>query len=300
MDRYEEMRVFAAVVEAGGFTRAVERIGVSRAAISKHVLQLEARLGTRLLQRTTRRVSPTEAGRLFYEQCRRILDDIAGAEAVAFRGAATPQGELRVVAPTNFGLAYLGSAITDFLAAHPGLRIDLSLSDRPVDPIESGHDLAIRVVPAELPSFASLAACRLSTSRRILCASPDYLAARGTPAHPRDLTSHECLSYSYIDEPRRWCLRGADGEHVVPVSGRILTSAGQLLRAAAVRHFGIAYGPTVFFRDDLDAGRLVHVLADYELPQVSIFSLYPASRYPSLKVAAFNDFMQRFFEGKFV
>ena len=188
MDRFENARVFAAVIEAGGFTRAAERLGLSRAATSKHVLQLEERLGARLLDRTTRRVSVTAAGRTFYEQCRRILAELEEAERTASELHNEPRGELRVVAPTNFGLAEIGTAITDFLIAYPRLRINLTLNDRLTDPIEGGYDVAISV---DMPRGAStsLVVRKLNTSRRILCAAPDYLARRGTPQTPEDLAA---------------------------------------------------------------------------------------------------------------
>ena len=299
MDRFEQMRVFACVVEAGGFTRAVARAGMSRAAISKHIMQLEERLDVRLLNRTTRHVSMTEAGRQFHEQCRRILDDVTLAEGAAARASAEVSGELRIVAPTNFGLTWLGPAITDFLIAYSDVRIDLSLNDRPIDPIDGGYDLAIRVVTSSLPDSASLRATKLTTSRRILCASPDYLARRGSPQRPEDLATHDCLSYSYMDDPRLWRLKGLGKEHVVRVSGRVVTSAGQVLRTAAARGLGIASGPTNFFREDIEAGRVQRVLPDYEMPQATIYSFYPLSRRPSPKLMAFNAFMQRFFAGRF-
>ncbi|MDF2116447.1 LysR family transcriptional regulator [Roseiarcaceae bacterium H3SJ34-1] len=302
MDRFEQMRVFASVVEAGGFTRAMPRAGMSRAAVSKHVLQLEERLGVRLLNRTTRQVGMTEAGRIFYEQCRRILDEVASAEQGAAQISGEPHGELRVVAPTNFALTYLGDAITEFLLAYHDLKIDLSLNDRAVDPIDGGYDLAIRVINSALPDSASLAATRLTTSSRILCASPAYLLEHGTPRQPQELSKHQCLSYSYVDDPRSWRLKGKGQEkgkeHVVSVSGRIITSAGQVLSTAAAAGLGIAYGPTVFFQDAIARGKVVQVLPDYDLPQVSIYAIYPVSRHRSPKVTAFTGFMQKFFAGK--
>jgi DNA-binding transcriptional LysR family regulator len=174
MDRFENARVFVTVVEAGGFARAAERLGLSRAAASKHLLQLEERLGARLLNRTTRRVSVTAAARTFYEQCRRILAEFDEAERTAGALHNTPSGELRVVAPTNFGLAEIGTAITDFLSAYPEIRINLTMSDRLTNPIEGGYDIAISV---DMPRGASanLVARKLNSSRRILCAAPDYL-----------------------------------------------------------------------------------------------------------------------------
>ena len=294
MDRFENMRVFAAVVEAGGFTRAAERLGLSRAATSKHVLNLEARLGARLLNRTTRRVSVTAAGRTFYEQCRRILADLDEAERSAGELHNEPRGELRVIAPTNFGLAEIGTAITDFVVAYPQLRITLALNDRITDPIEGGYDIAISV---DMPHGAStsLVVRKLNTSRRLLCAAPVYLKRRGKPQTPEDLMAHDCLSYSYVARPEEWHLSGPGGERVVKVSGPIVTSHRHVLRAAAVRGLGIAYGPADFFRDDLKTGKLSPVLTDYELPEATIYAVFPVSRQLSAKVRAFNEFMARRF-----
>jgi DNA-binding transcriptional LysR family regulator len=294
MDRFENARVFTTVVEAGGFTRAAARLGLSRAATSKHVLALEERLGARLLNRTTRRVSVTVAGQTFYEQCRRILAELDEAERAAGELHNEPRGELRVIAPTNFGLAEIGSSITDFLVAFPRLRINLTMNDRLTDPIDAGYDIAISV---DMPrgTSSSLIVQKLNTSRRALCAAPDYLMRRGTPRTPEDLTAHNCLSYSYIAVPDEWHLTGADGERVVKVSGPIVTSHRDVLRTAAVRGLGIAYGPIDFFRNDLDAERLELVLPDYRLPEATIYAVYPAGRQLSAKVKAFNDFMARHF-----
>jgi DNA-binding transcriptional LysR family regulator len=294
VDRFENARIFVSVIDAGGFTGAAQRLGLSRAATSKHVLQLEARLGARLLDRTTRRVSVTAAGRTFYEQCRRILADLDEAERSAGALHNEPRGELRVIAPTNFGLAETGTAITDFLIAYPQLRIHLTLNDRLTDPIEGGYDIAISV---DMPrgTSTSLVVRKLNTSRRILCAAPEYLSRRGAPQAPEDLAGHACLSYSYVAVPDEWHLTGADGERVVKVSGPIVTSHRHVMRAAAVRGLGIAYGPVDFFRDDLAAGHLVPVLPNYTLPEATIYAVYPVSRQVSAKLKAFNDFMARYF-----
>jgi DNA-binding transcriptional LysR family regulator len=294
MDRFENARVFTTVIDAGSFTRAAEKLGLSRAAASKHVLQLEDRLGARLLDRTTRRVSATATGRAFYEQCRRILTDLDEAERAASALHNEPRGELRVIAPTNFGLAEIGTAIADFLAAYPQIRINLTHNDRITDPIEGGYDVAISV---DLPrgTSTSLAVRKLNTSRRVLCAAPDYLARRGTPRTPEDLAAHDCLSYSYVAVPDEWHLTGTDGERVVKVNGPIVTSHRHVLRTAALRGLGIAYGPIDFFRDDLKTGKLVPALADYALPEATIYAVYPAARQLSAKLKAFNDFMTGFF-----
>jgi DNA-binding transcriptional LysR family regulator len=294
MDRFENARVFAAVIEGGGFTRAAERLGLSRAATSKHVLQLEQRLGARLLDRTTRRVSVTAAGRTFYEQCRRILADLDEAERTAGELHNEPRGELRVIAPTNFGLTEIGTAITDFLVAYPQLRINLTLNDHLTDPIEGGYDVAISV---DMPRGAStsLVVRKLNTSCRVLCAAPKYLERRGAPQTPEDLAVHDCLSYGYVAAPGEWHLTGADGERVVKVSGPLITSHRHVMRAAVIRGLGIAYGPVDFFRDELEAGNLMPVLPDYKLPEATIYAVYPVSRQLSAKLKAFNDFMARYF-----
>jgi DNA-binding transcriptional LysR family regulator len=294
MDRFENTKVFAAVVEAGGFTPAAERLGMSRAAASKHVQQLEERLGARLLERTTRRVSVTEAGRAFYQQCRRILADLEDAERAAGELHNEPRGELRVIAPTNFGLAEIGTAITDLIVAYPRLQINLTFSDRVTDPIEGGYDVAISVGRPRGTS-TSLIVRKLNTSRRILCAAPGYLSRRGVPKLPEDLSSHDCLSYSYLEEPDEWHLIGRSGERVVKVRGPIVTSHRQVLRTAAVRGLGIAYGPIIFFYEDLQAGRVVRVLPQFQLPEATIYAVYPAGRRLSAKVRAFNDFMAGYF-----
>ena len=294
MDRFENARVFTTVIEAGGFTAAAERLGLSRAATSKHVQQLEDRLGARLLDRTTRRVNVTDAGRRFYEQCRRILAELDEAERSAGELHNEPRGELRVIAPTNFGLTDIGTAITDLVAEYPRMRINLTMNDHVTDPIEAGYDIAISVgMPRG--SSSSLVVRKLNTARRVLCASPDYLKRRGAPQKPEDLTAHDCLSYSYVDVPDEWHLTGPDGERVVKVSGPIVTSHRHILRTAAMRGIGIAYGPLDFFREDLDAGLLRRVLPDYQLPDATIYAVYPAGQQPSAKVKVFNDFMARHF-----
>jgi DNA-binding transcriptional LysR family regulator len=298
MDRFEMMRVFACVVEAGGFTRAAERLALSRAVVSKHVIQLEERLGVRLLNRTTRRVSLTETGRAFHQHCTRILADVEEAERAVSELHSEPRGELRVVAPTNFGLPDLGTAITEFMTTYPRVRIDLSLNDRYVDPIEAGYDIAVRIGEPRDTAWSSLMARKINTSRRILCASPEYLARCGVPQRPEDLSDHDCLCYSYLDTPAEWRLIGPKGECTVKVWGPLVTSHGQVLKMAVLRGLGIAYGPTYFFHDDILAGRVQMVLPQFRAPEVSIFSVYPASRHLSAKVRAFNDFMVRYFAAR--
>lgn len=297
-NRFEQMRAFVGVVEAGGFTRAIDRTGMSRAVISRNVQELEDRLGIRLLNRTTRQVGLTEVGRNFYEKSRRILDDLDEAERSAADEGSGPQGTLRVVAPVNFGLSELGPAIADFLLAYGNVRIELSLNDRIVDPIEAGYDVAIRVLqnPPELPM--TLDFHKITQSSRILCGSTEYLQTHGEPSKPVDLQEHYCLCYSYVEEPTLWRFMRRGEEYAVHVSSRIVTSASSVLATAAERGLGIAYGPEAFFRDGLSRSVLRRVLTNYTLPQVSIYSLFARSKYVPPKLQAFNDFMRRYFSRK--
>ena len=297
-NRFDQMRAFAGVVEAGGFTKAVGRTGMSRAVVSRNILDLEDRLGARLLNRTTRQVSLTDAGRVFYDKSRRILDELAEAEQFASNSATGPQGELRVVAPVNFGLGELGPAITEFLLAYDNIRITLSLNDRPVDPIEAGYDIAIRVLQREIQPPQNLDLLQIATSTRILCASPDYLTAHGEPRTPADLKDHSCLCYSYVEEPSVWHFTRGKKEFAIPVEARVTTSASSVLATSAVRGLGIAYGPTAFFRNELASGQVRQVLSDYTLPQVSIYSLFARSKHPTPKVETFNRFIREILYSK--
>lgn len=294
LDRLEQMRVLAAVIDSGSFTGAAEQLGSSRANVSKYIAGLEERLGVRLLNRTTRRVSVTEAGRVYYQRCRNILSEFEEAEHSANRADRDISGELRVVTPVNFGRAAIGSAMVSFLRKYPKIRLDLRLNDRRVDPIEAGYDIAIRIGNSVFHASPNLGVCRISTTNRILCASPDYLAKRGIPRTPQDLASHECLSYSYVDEPQIWHLSKGKRQFEVAVSGRVITSSGIVLNETATSGLGIAYGAENFFKAALSTGRLKKVLPDYVLPQFAVWSTFPMGRYPSAKVSAFNTFMTKF------
>ena len=297
-NQIDQMRAFTAVVETGGFTRATGRTGMSRAAVSRQIIDLEDRLGVRLLNRTTRQMSVTEVGGSFYEKCCRILEDVDNAERSVSDSSSGPQGTLRVVAPVNFGLSDIGQAVVDFLREFPLIQLDLSLNDQMVDPMEGGFDIAIRLRQSEPQLPKTLDISRISQSTRILCASPEYLVLNGEPDEPDALGQHQCFSYSYVEDPSI-CRLSRDGhEYVVPVSSRITTSAGRVIAAAAEQGLGIAYGPEAFFREQLAKGTVKQVLCDYELPRASIFSLFARSRYVPAKIGAFNTFMERFFIGR--
>lgn len=289
MDRLHAMTVFAKVVEQGSFARAAERLSISSSACSRQVAELEAHLETRLLNRTTRRLSLTEGGQGFYERCVQLLADLDEAEQAAAQNAARPRGTLRVTTSINFGVRHVSPAIGAFLAKYPDVRFNVSLSDRIVDLVEEGYDLAIRIGSA---GGETLVARKLGEARMVACASPAYLKAHGAPKTPEDLARHSCLTYEYMPLRNVWTFRGKDGrEHAVRVSGPLHSNNGDLLAAAAVAGVGIAYEPEFILGPDLKAGRLVPILGSYTSPLGPIYAVYPSRRYLSAKVRAFVDFL---------
>jgi len=266
---------------------------ISSSACSRQVAELEAHLETRLLNRTTRRLSLTEGGQGFYERCVQLLADLEEAEQAAAQNAARPRGTLRVTTSINFGVRHVSPAIGAFLAKFPEVTFDVSLSDRIVDLVEEGYDLAIRIGSA---GGDTLVARKLGDSRMVACASPAYLKAHGAPKTPEDLARHSCLTYEYMPVRNVWTFRGKDGrEHAVRVSGPLHSNNGDLLAAAAVAGVGIASEPEFRLGPDLKAGRLVPILGSYTSPLGPIYAVYPSRRYLSAKVRAFVDFLaQRF------
>lgn len=290
MDRLASMRAYCTVVELGSFTRAAERLGMANSMVTRHVSALEDCLGVRLLNRTTRRLSRTEAGQAYYERARELLAEIDELNASLGERGDMPRGVVRVTAPTSFGAQYLGGAIASFAARCPEVRIDLGLNDRVVDVVEEGWDLAIRI--AKLVD-SSLVARRLSQTRMAACAAPGYLQAHGTPADPAQLGRHRCLSYTYSGGGDSWTVSGADGDTPVRIAWTIRANNGDLLRAAALEGAGIVLLPTFIVASDLAAGRLVEVLRDYRFGTLGIHAVYPHRRHLSLKVRALVDHLQQ-------
>ena len=288
MDTLAGMAVFARIVEAGSFTAAARALGLSKPAVSKQLARLEGRLGARLLNRTTRRLSLTEAGQLFHQRCVRLLADAAAAEQAVAELAEAPRGTLRVGAPMSFGQLHLAPAIVAFLARYPELRVDLSLDDRVVDLVGEGHDLAIRI--AELPP-SRLVGRRLAINRRVVCAAPAYLRAHGVPRQPRELAQHQCLNYSYLASGDDWRFRGPAGAESVRVAARFTANNGDVLRQAAVDGMGIILSPSFLVGDDLRAGRLVALLDGWQAADTGIWALYPQARQLPRKVRALVDFL---------
>jgi DNA-binding transcriptional LysR family regulator len=288
MDRITGLSVFAKVVEGSSFAAAARHFGLSPAMVSKHIVALEERLGARLLNRTTRRVSPTEIGRVFYERATRILADIDDAEQEAGALQATPRGLLRVSGPLSFGTRQLGPAIADFLAACPAVEIDVTLSDRVADLVEEGFDLAIRIGRL---ADSSLIARRIAPCLVVACAAPAYLKKHGAPRVPADLAAHNCLGYSYAALRNEWRFTGPEGTQSVRVAGRLNANNGDILRLAALGGEGIILQPSFIVADDLAAGRLVPILPGYAPDELAIHAVYPHSRHLSVKVRSFVDFL---------
>lgn len=289
MDRFVSMSVFVRVVESSSFAATARHFNISPAMASKHVQALEARLGARLLNRTTRRVSPTEVGQGYYERCRQILAELDEADRAASDLQGAPRGLLRINAPLSFGIGHLGPAIADFLATYPEVSIDLALNDRYVDLLEEGFDLAVRI--GQLAD-SSLIARRLAPVRLVACASPDYLARAGVPEAPRQLGQHNCLCYTLTARRGEWQFTGPDGhEESVQVSGRFQSNNGDVLATLAIRGEGIVLSPLFLVWQHLDAGRLVPLLPGYKPREAGLHAIYPPGRNLSRKVRTFVDFL---------
>jgi DNA-binding transcriptional LysR family regulator len=289
LDRLGAMQAFVQVVEAGSFARAAERLGISTSACSRQVSDLEAHLGARLLNRTTRRLSLTESGRAYHERALQLLSDVEEAEQAASQSTTSPRGTLRLTCPVNFGLSHVAPAAADFLARHPGVKFELSVSDRIVDLVEDGYDMAVRI--GQVGSL-NLVARKLGETRGLVCASPDYLARHGQPRTPRDLAGHNCFTYANVSHPGLWRFTDRQGrEEAVHVAGNVHANNGDMLCALAVRGAGVVYEPDFIVAADLAAGRLVRLLPDYQGARADIWAVYPSRRHLSAKVRAFVDFL---------
>lgn len=288
MDKYQEMRVFAAVVEANSFVNASEALGLSKQAVSRHVGDLESRLGVRLLSRTTRRLSLTDEGQRFYARCSELLAQIDEAEDEITSRGTEGKGLLKINAPLSFGLLYLAPLWPEFMRRHPKVALDVTLVDRVVDLIEEGFDVAVRI--ARLPS-SSLVSRKLTSTRVVLCASPEYLRQRGLPLHPLDLADHDVLSYSLLSTGEHWEFTGPQGRVSVKVSPRMRTNSGDTCTAAALQDLGIILQPSFMVGSHLLAGTLVELLPDYRSVELDVYAVYPSRKYLSPKVRLLIDFL---------
>lgn len=289
MDRLAALDMFVAVAETQSFSLAAQKLRISKSVVSRQIAQLESHLGVRLLQRTTRALALTEAGQTYLAHAKRILADMVEADMSVSSLQAAPRGLLRVTAPVSFGFLHLAPALSDFLGLHSEIEVDLALNDRFVDVIDEGFDLAVRIGKL---TDSRLVARRLAPSPMVVCASPAYLAAHGTPLNPSDLKHHECLCYSNIPTAHEWRFMATDGKPLtVNVRGRVHINNGDALCAAARGGLGIVIVPHLIVADDLKRGALVSLLAHFIIQDTAIHIVYPHARLMSPKVRAFIDFL---------
>jgi DNA-binding transcriptional LysR family regulator len=292
MDSLTSMRVFCAVVDNGSFAAAAGKLHLSRAMVTKHVMNLENHLSIRLLNRTTRRLSLTESGAGYYERCTQILNELEEAEAQARQASAEPRGTLRINAPYSFATAHVAPFLPEFLASHPDLKLDLTMNDRFVDLVEEGFDVAVRIATT-LPE-SSLVARKLAPCRMVVCGSPAYFQRHGEPQSPAELERHNCLCYSFCASQGAWSFTSRDGRrHAVKANGSIRANSGDALRAAALGGIGVVLLPSFAVGEELSDGRLQAVLTDCETPESALYAVYPSRRHLSAKVRAFVDFLGR-------
>ncbi|TBX15118.1 MULTISPECIES: LysR family transcriptional regulator [Nioella] len=296
MDRLTEMEAFATVVDQGGFTDAAKKMGISKSAVSKHVSSLETRLGARLLNRTTRRVSPTEIGLAYYDRARRVLNDAGEADALVTAMQSAPSGMLRVSVATDFGVNHLSPILGDFLHAFPDITVNMVLNNRYVELISEGFDMAIRVGELE---DSSLRARKLTETTKRMIASPDYFKKFGRPERIDDLNDHKLLHYSNQAAGNVWKITAPSGEvRQVRTAGSLTVNDGQSLLNAAIGGLGIAYLPSFLYAEPMRQGLLVDAIPELPEETQGIYAIYPPGRYTQPKVRAFIDFLVDQFRDK--
>ena len=288
MGRLEEMQAFLRTAEAQSFTGAAQRLGMSKSMVSQRVADLEARLGVRLLNRTTRRLSLTEAGQVFLDGCSRALQEVEEAEEAASRHGSELRGTLRIAAPLTFALLHLRPAMLDFMTAHPQLEVYLDMDDRVVDLIQGGYDMALRI--GRLPD-SSLIVRRLAPARSVVCASPAYLVERGRPEHPEQLSAHECLLYTRSARSDSWSFQIDGRWTAVPVHGRLQANNGDMLLSAAIAGYGVAMLPSFIVGPAIENGDLTCLLHNFPTQDGAIHAVYPPARQVSQRVRVFCDFL---------
>lgn len=295
MDTLTGMRAFSAVVSAGSFTAAADRLGMSKSLVSKYVLQLERRLGVRLLNRTTRHLSPTEVGLAYHDRCQALLEAVDEMEAAILERQESPQGRLVVTWPQTFGEMYLNKALAEFLERYPQVNVEVDLSDRFVNLLEEGFDLGIRI--CELTD-TRLVARRLAAIRVVTCAAPSYLDQHGVPAHPLELHNHACVSDTNIDGAGRWPY-WIDGERRnIEVKGWCRVNSARAARDLIIAGAGIGLCPDYAIADAVRDGRLRLLLQNYKSLEYGLYALYPHRRYLAAKVRAYVEFLIARFRGR--
>lgn len=284
----QQLNSFLAVVRAGSFVAAAEATGQSKAAVSRHVAELEEHLGVRLLHRTTRRLSLTDDGQRFHARADELMAALDELETETASRGGEATGQLRINAPVTFGNLHLAPLWSRFAAANPRVSLDITLNDRVVGLVDEGYDLAVRIT--NLPD-SQLVSRRLATTRIVLCAAPGYLAAHGTPTHPRELADHQVLAYSYWTGGDDWHFHGPDGDVAVRVNPRIRTNSGDTCRTAALENQGIILQPDFLVGPDIERGTLVELMPEYRSIELGIHAVYPTRKHLPMKTRKLVDFL---------
>ena len=295
MDKFQEITTFTAVVDAGSFVKAADRLNMSKAAVSRHLVDLETRLGIRLLHRTTRKLSLTEEGELFYERCKEILETIESAENEITSHTEDVSGQIRINAPFSFGLRKLAPLWGIFHQKYPKVTLDVVLSDRLVDVVDEGYDIAIRIAALTNSTMVSK---KLTTTRIILCASPTYLKEHGTPKKPADLMNHQVINYSYWAGKEEWSFDGPNGGESVNIKPFMQTNNGDTCLSAALAHQGIVLQPSFIVGDAIRAGDLVEIMPKYKSIELGIYAIFPTRKHIAPKVRVLIDFLVDYFSKK--
>ena len=288
MDRFETIMTFIRVAETRSFSEAARQLKLSKSVVTKRVGQLERQLDARLFHRTTRQVRLTDAGSTYYARAVPLMAEIEDMDSAVGGQAAEARGSLRVSAPTSFGTLHLGPALCDLQKQHPRLTIELVLNDRTVNPVNEGFDVALQDAPAASPLLIERRICPV---RRVVCASPAYLRARGTPKHPLDLSEHDCIQYSFLQSGNVWIFEGRKGRASVAVTPHFTTNSGQVMRDAALSGSGVALLPTLLVGPDLRAKRLTALLPGWAAPELWIAAVYPQAHRASAKMRVLLDFL---------
>ena len=286
------MRVFTTVVDSGSFVGAVDKLSVSPAMVTRYVAQLEQHLGVRLLHRTTRKLSLTEEGADYYQRSLQIIASIEDAALSATKGKADPHGVLRITMASSLGLGHLDRAIAAYLQRFPNIEVDLMTSERMVDIVDEGFDLALRVTKEVTPG---LIARRIAPVNVVACASPEYLEAHGSPKSPEALTTHNCLLYPLAMFHNKWRFCRDGEERFIPVTGNLRVNNGNILVSAAIAGMGIIYEPDFHVAKYIRRGQLVRILEDWETVELSLFAVYANRQFLPLKVRSFIDFLVDYF-----
>ena len=293
MDKFESLRAFTTVVEEGGFAAAARKLQLSRSAVNKFVINLENQLGVQLFYRTTRKVTPTDNGRAFYERCIDILSSLEEAELAVSQQSQQPRGILRINAPMSFGISFFGSKVAEFMELYPNIKVQLTLEDRFVDPIAEGYDLNMRI--GSPPQSPNLVVHQIKTFPRFLCATPSYLKTKGIPQIPKELKHHTCLHYGHLTFGCQWILIKDGKKESIGIEPMFCANNGEVLRDAAINGLGIVMLPDFIVDPALERGELQIILPEYQAVGLDLCIFYPLNRHLATKVQLFTQFLQDYF-----